>query len=93
MNTRPRGGIAPAPKAPRRRAACLCDYLTISGNPGAITLAAELLALDDEQLVKQAELLAAAVTHPDLAHAVSLRVGIVLTALARRLAEREEAQQ
>jgi|GEM_PF-6534644 len=93
MNRHPRGGVAPAPKTPRRRAACLCDYLTISGNPGAITLAAELLALDDEQLVKQAELLAVAATHPDLARAVSLRVGLVLAVLARRLNEREEVRR
>jgi len=93
MNMPPRGGFAPAPKASRRRAACLRDYLTISGNPSVIALAAELLALEDEQLAEQAELLAVAATHPDLARAVSLRVGLVLAVLARRLNEREEVRR
>jgi hypothetical protein len=91
MSTRPRGGLSPAPTAPRHRPACLLPHSTMVGNASILALAEDMARLSDSDLAEQALLLAEAAKHPALAPLVLVRLRLVAATLARRLLELEEA--
>ena len=80
LDSNERGSWPPDPD-PRRM------YRPVCGDAGTHALAAAVAALDDDELVEQALLLAGAARYPVLRPLIITRLRIVAVELARRLAE------